>query len=258
MYLPIRLRSGREPIVKAGLFVTGTDTRGGKTVVAAGLLYTLREAGLNAAPMKPVQTGGALEEGRLVSPDLRFCLKTCDMKPSADDERLMNPYCFQMPCSPHLAARMEGARVEIGAIQEWLQELLLRYETVIVEGAGGVLAPINESETMLDMMQALRLPVVVVAKRSLGTINHTLLSLQALREAGVEVLGVIFNEIEYTDEHVALDNEATIRRLGKIDILGSLGVLHGESESETIYALRRQFGKDVPGWRAITERLRSS
>ncbi|MDO8586096.1 MAG: dethiobiotin synthase [Armatimonadota bacterium] len=240
----------------SGVFITGTDTGVGKTVVAAGLLHSLREAGLDAVPMKPVQTGAVRQDGRLISPDLRFCLETSGMTVSPDAEDIMAPYRFETPCSPHLAAQMENNPIELSTICDCFRDMTRSGSKVIAEGAGGVLAPINESASMLDLIQALSVPVILVARSGLGTINHTLLSLDALRAAKVEVWGIIFNQAEHDEpEFIARDNIATVGRLGRAQVLGSMAPLRKDQEKGA--ALRQVFRRSAPGWQLVLERLQS-
>jgi len=117
---------------------------------------------------------------------------------------------------------MEGRNISIAGVRRNFRALAGRYDSVIVEGAGGVFVPLDRRNTMLDLMAALRLPTVLVARPGLGTINHTLLSLNAMRNADVPVLGVIFNQSSPGKPgRIEKDNAATIARMGKVSILGS-------------------------------------
>ena len=181
-----------KPTAAKGIFVTGTDTGVGKTVVAASLLATLRASGIAAAPMKPVQTGAVKAEAGWRAPDLDLCLAAAGMDVTPDDYRDMTPCCFALPASPHLAAREEGGTVSIPEIVRAFERLAERFEVVVVEGAGGLLVPLSETVTMLDLIRRLCLPVVLVSRTRLGTINHTLLSLRELERAACPAAGVIF------------------------------------------------------------------
>ena len=214
-----------------GIFVTGTDTGVGKTVVTAALVSLFRADGIDAIPMKPVQTGCIPEAGGLVVVDLEFCLNMANLVPSLAEHKLMAPYCFQPACSPHLAAAQVGETISVSRIADDFSALQADHELVIVEGAGGVMVPINGKETILDVMVRLSLPVLLVARSLLGTINHTLLSLRELALAGVSVLGVIFNDSRpYTGgkdpellwDEIVRDNRLTIERFGDAPILGHL------------------------------------
>jgi dethiobiotin synthetase len=238
-----------------GLFITGTDTGVGKTIVTAGITYCLRGAGMDAVPMKPVQTGAVDSNGQFVSPDLRFCLDICSLSPSAEQERLMSPYCYQTACSPHLAAKTAGAEMDLSHIIECYNTLSGLHDAVVVEGAGGVLAPVDESRTMLDVMTRLSLPVVVVARSGLGTINHTLLTLRALKNAGLEVIGVVFSDgPESPPELIADDNIRTITRIADTVSLGRVEPLSGDLQE----AIRTQFTQASIGVDVLINRLRST
>ena len=206
-----------------GVFITGTDTGVGKTVVSAALLSVLRSRGVDAVPMKPVQTGATRRNGRWCSPDLDFCLAMAGLKPGPLEYARMAPYCFAKACSPHLAAAVAGDRISFRRITACLSSLQARHAMVIVEGAGGICVPIRGRQTMLDLMGALDLPVVVVARLGLGTINHTLLTINGLRQAQVRVLGVVFNATAPgRSGYIERDNIKTIARLGSVRVLGRL------------------------------------
>lgn len=155
-----------------GVFVTGTDTDIGKTLVSAWLTHFWR-----AEYWKPVQTGAT--EGS----DAATIAKLVP-------EAVIHPstYVFQAPLSPHEAARREHARIDLSTLVPPATA-----SPLVVEGAGGVMVPLNELALMIDLMERLRLPVVVVARSALGTINHTLMTLELLRRRHVPILGVVMN-----------------------------------------------------------------
>lgn len=205
------------------VFITGTDTGVGKTVVAASLLAAARARGIHAAPMKPVQTGCTGRGSRLRAPDLDFCLAAADLNPAPEEQRWMCPYRFIPAASPHLAARLRGLHISKETIKAHFRKILSKYDAVVVEGAGGVLVPIDERNTMLDIMKALRIPVILVARAGLGTINHTLLSLAELRRAKLNVIGIVL--VQSTPGKKGIiekDNARTIGRLGGAPVLACL------------------------------------
>ena len=211
------------------VFITGTDTGVGKTVVAASLLAAARARGINAAPMKPVQTGcvsgggDALHGNRLLAPDLEFCLSAADLNPAPQERHWMCPYRFITASSPHLAAAHAGAHIEKETIRANFRRILKKYDAAIVEGAGGVLVPIDGRHTMLDLMKCLRLPVLLVARAGLGTLNHTLLSLRELRRAKLKVLGVVLVDSQPGKPGlIEKDNVRTIERMGDAQVLARL------------------------------------
>lgn len=215
-----------------GIFIAGTDTGVGKTLVAAAVARMLRARAIDAAPMKPAQTGGEPDRarpGRLIAPDLEFALAACGLSPGDEERALMAPWLFEPACSPHLAARLAGRSIEVAKISDCFERLAARHRCLVVEGAGGLLVPLNETETMLDLMRALALPVLIVARGGLGTINHTLLSIRACREAGLNVLGFAVNDAEPAGgggelaRTIRQDNPRAIERFAQAPLLGDFG-----------------------------------
>lgn len=170
----------------------GTDTGVGKTTVAAALVAALRSRGLNAGYMKPVQTGCSVSAGRLRPPDVLRVMRWSGWVP---DEALADwvcPYRFRPACSPHLAARLAGKAIRRKRLVRAFQKLSAAYEPLVVEGAGGLLVPLNSrGETMLDIARDFDLPVAVVGRPGLGTLNHTFLTVDRARREGLRVVGVV-------------------------------------------------------------------
>jgi dethiobiotin synthetase len=185
-----------------GFFITGTDTGIGKTALAALLV-----AALNANYWKPIQTGSIEGTDR----------ETVRRLAEVSEERLLREaYCFEPPVSPHLAAREAGVRIRLDALAWPPAAARDAARTWIVEGAGGALVPINESETMVDLMRRIGLPVVIAARSTLGTINHTLLTLAALRAAQVEVRGVVFVGDAHEENRRAIEHYGETRVIGRV------------------------------------------
>jgi len=213
---------------RPGLFVTGTDTGVGKTFIASALLAAIRECGCDAVPMKPVQTGCVSSRGCLIAPDLAFCLERAGLAPSDSELADMSPYCFRPACSPHLAAKQAGIPIRQDVIGRAFRRLVRAHDAVVVEGAGGVMTPLNDRATMMDLMAGLGLPVILVAKPGLGTLNHTLLSLRALRQTGLEVLGVVINQSSPSRwGRIEEDNLRSIKRLGAVKVLACIRYSEG-------------------------------
>jgi dethiobiotin synthase len=212
-----------------GIFVTGTGTDVGKTVVAAGLLRLFRSLGVDAVPMKPVQTGVLRDaDGHLRAPDLELALSAARLSPDAAERGRMTPYLYEPPCAPHLAARLYGNPVDLSVIADAARWLARRHEALVVEGAGGVLAPIGEGHTMADLMTLLALPVVLVSPGGLGAINHALLSIEAIRARGLRLAGVVMTETRPVPEvsrYIHEDNVRTIAQAGETRILARLPYL---------------------------------
>jgi len=201
-------------------FVTGTDTGAGKTALTAILGAAARAAGIDAVPMKPVQTG--VPGGRRPSGDLRIAAAAAGWSPAPGETDLASPYRFARPCSPHRSAALAGHVISFRTILRSFRALRARHDAVIVEGAGGVWVPVAGRRTMLDLMQALRLPVLVAARPGLGTLNHTMLTCGAIRSRGLELAGVVMIQAG-PERWTALmqDNLETLRRFG-VPVLGRL------------------------------------
>jgi dethiobiotin synthase len=202
-----------------GIFITGTGTDVGKTVVTAGVLRYLCSRGASAMVMKPVQTGCRLSpRGRLIAPDVEFVLRAANLHASEDALPHLAPYRFEPACSPHLAASLAGRTIDIATILASARQLASHYRPLVVEGAGGLLVPLNGSQTMLDLACELRMPILLVGLSGLGTINHTLLSLEAIRRRGCPLLGVLLNDVQpiaASDAFIHDDNLSAIAEFGQ-------------------------------------------
>ncbi|HVY83299.1 MAG TPA: dethiobiotin synthase [Steroidobacteraceae bacterium] len=183
-----------------GVFIAGTDTEVGKTRVAVAIVRALVGVGLKVAAMKPVAAGAVQTADGLRNAD------ALDLQAAANvaaPYRTVNPFCLPEPTSPHIAARSAGIRVEIPVIEREYATLASRADLVVVEGAGGWLAPIGEAETMADIARALNLPVVLVVALRLGCLNHALLTARAVRAAGLPLAGWVANGIQPHFPHAA-------------------------------------------------------
>ncbi len=202
-------------------FVTGTDTGVGKTYITALLTAYCHTQNSSTVPMKPVQTGCEEKSGELLSADLQQALAAAEIDPSDEITDLLVPARFKKPCSPHLAARLENRSVEVKQILQTYHMIRKQYDGVIVEGAGGIMVPLTEDYLMLDLMIDLQLPIILVARTDLGTINHTLLSIERLRTANLNLAGVIFNQLTAASDPVIRDdNMKIIPQLGRVPVLG--------------------------------------
>ncbi len=223
-----------------GLFITGTDTGVGKTVLSAALLLALRRNGVDAVPMKPVQTGCVRRGSRVIAPDLEFCLASADLNPASEERHWMCRYRYMLASSPHLAAERARLHIYKETIVRDFRRILKKHDAVLVEGAGGVLAPLSRHQTMLDLMKALGLPVLLAARPGLGTINHTLLSIHELRRAKLKVAGVVFVDSRpgrWT--LIEKDNLRAIRELSGVPFVGHLPHLPGFARGKPTPAERR-------------------
>ncbi len=198
------------------IFITGTDTGVGKTVIAAGLIRALGRKGIKVGAMKPVETGCI----QSIPADGTFLREIAGMD---DPVELITPLCFSNPLAPMVAAELEGKHVELDAIMHAYDVLKAKYEFLVVEGAGGLMVPLKESFFISDLIKMLDLPAVIVAREGLGTINHTLLTvIHALRE-GIEVRGVIINSSGPSGDTMAeRTNPDVLRRICPVPIIGPI------------------------------------
>lgn len=213
-----------------GLFITGTDTGVGKTRVTAALAVLLRAEGLRVAAMKPVATGARRTPDGLVAEDTLSLLAALDpiARPALAD---VTPFTYEPPVSPSVAARREGRWVRFDTIVAAAQRLEAESDVLLVEGIGGAMVPLGaepqpggeEPVDLLvsDLCAALGLPAVVVARDALGTINHSLLTIDHLRRRGVALAGVVLNRTSpQVDQRC--DNVAEIARVGRLAVYGPL------------------------------------
>jgi dethiobiotin synthetase len=192
-----------------GIYIIGTDTEVGKTVISAGFLYLLHKNKLNAAYFKPVASGQSIVNGKAASSDAAFVK---DVSELAEDETNITPFAYKNAVAPHLAARMENKPVDTGTIQDRLRHLKSRYDLIIGEAAGGLAVPLNDEGFMqYDLIRDLGFSCLLVARTGLGTINHTLLTLEFARIHGLTIKGIVFSG--YRGTSIEQDNIRTIRRL---------------------------------------------
>jgi dethiobiotin synthetase len=189
-----------------GLFVTATDTGVGKTEVACALLAAARARGLDAVGMKPAQSGVLPGEPS----DAERLREACG---AIEPLEAMCPYSFAAPLAPAVAARVEGTEVSFARVLEAARALAARHAAIVVEGAGGLLVPLTEREAYADLARALGLPVLVVARAGLGTVNHTALTVEALRARALAVAGIVLNRTAPVDDPSVPHNAAEIARL---------------------------------------------
>lgn len=174
----------------SGIFITGTDTGVGKTYIAAGIAAELRSCGVNVGVMKPAETGCRVQGGRLVPEDSMALMRAAG---SRDALSLVNPCRFRNPLAPSVAAKQEGRKVDIQKIMRSFRELCSRHDYLIVEGAGGIMVPLWEDTLFVDLAKRMGFPVLIVARPGLGTINHTLLTVEALLKKELALAGIVLN-----------------------------------------------------------------
>ena len=197
--------------MSAGYFVAGTDTGVGKTLISSALVYGFAQRGLRAAGMKPVAAGCVLEEGVWLSDDVTSLRAASNVELPTS---VVNPYAFEPPIAPHIAAKWAGERIALPKITTAFAAAQSMVDMLVVEGVGGFCVPLNEHEDTADMAAALGLPVVLVVGVRLGCLSHALLTAEAIRARGLTLAGWVANHIE-PDMLGAAENVRTLReRLG--------------------------------------------
>ena len=204
--------------MRKSLFITGTDTGVGKTYVAVGLIRALKEMGLNVCPMKPVETGCRKRGGKLLPSDTLKLLHTSGTNETLDR---INPYRFRHPLAPAVAAEIEGIPIKKKRIISAFKYLHNKYDITIVEGAGGVMVPLYKRYLSIDFIKDINTPVLIVSRPGLGTINHTLLTIDALRVRGVDIVGVVINySLNKRKGLSERSNPDVLEKLGGVPVLG--------------------------------------
>jgi dethiobiotin synthetase len=222
-----------EKLTGRGLFIAGTDTEIGKTHATVFLIRALVGAGLKVAGMKPVAAGAERTERGLRNADALALAAAANV---AADYDLVNPYCLPTPVSPHIAAELAGIHIETAPIVQSFRKLASIADCVLVEGAGGWLAPIGERESMADVARALAVPVVLVVGLRLGCLNHALLSARAIEASGLRFAGWIANHVDPGYERLE-ENLSTLERLLEQPSIALIP--HGHCDAEPPSAVAR-------------------
>ena len=197
--------------MQRGLFVTGTDTGVGKTVVSAALMIALRPA-IPVCYWKPIQTGIEQDDDTATVAGLARCTPA---------EVLTAGVRLRHPVSPHLAARLNQTTIDLPPLEDLFNDAS-RSTRLVVEGAGGVLVPVNDIQFITDLMARLDLPAVITARSTLGTINHTLLTIEALRRRSLTIAGVVLVGPVNADNRQAIEQYGEVRVLGELPFFDAL------------------------------------
>ena len=201
------------------LFIAGTDTGVGKTTVAVALCHLLREQGLSVGVFKPAETGCA---------DLNRPLDALALAAAAQCDAPLDticPYRFTEPLAPAIAAERAGTTIDLALLRARLAELERGHDRVVIEGAGGLLVPFAADLLTVDWIAELQLPVLLVGRLGLGTLNHTLLSARLLADRGVHLLATVLSATEQDDSVAARTNAAVLERFPEVRLAGV--VAHG-------------------------------
>ncbi len=200
-----------------GLFITGTDTGVGKTLIAGAIAKILSQSGKKVGVFKPVATGCRKTKAGLVSEDAEFLKRCTNIELGLE---VINPVKFEIPAAPFVCEKAENRKTDLKKIADAYKKICQKSDFVIVEGIGGIRVPITAQIDVLKLAKAFKLPVIIVARSKLGTITHTLLTIDAVRQAGLSLAGVIINGYdEKTKDFAEKTNARIIEKLGEVKIL---------------------------------------
>lgn len=216
-----------------GYFITGTDTGVGKSWCSAALMVKLKQQGLTVAGMKPVASGCEKTAEGLRNDDALLLQAHNSV---ALPYEIINPFTFEPPIGPHIAAEQAGRPISIDIIRDDYLRIATQVEQVVVEGVGGWHVPLNENETVADLAEGLGLPVILVVGLRLGCINHALLTAEAIRNDGCELLGWIANSLEPAMAEQDAVMAALVARL-EAPLLGVVPYMNEYSVADTAAAL---------------------
>ncbi|MDE5682833.1 MAG: dethiobiotin synthase [Muribaculaceae bacterium] len=194
--------------MRQAIFISGIDTDAGKTYATAFLARRFMNGGHSVVTQKFIQTGckGSSE-------DIEAHRSLCGIAPLPEDlDGTTAPIIFTYPASAQLAARLDGREIDLTLVDKATEKLLERYDTVLIEGAGGLMVPVDDDTFTIDYVASRRLPLILVTNARLGSINHTVLSLEAVRARGIELLAVVFNHHFDSDKVIAEDTHGFIKR----------------------------------------------
>ena len=205
-----------------GIFITGTDTEIGKTVIAGGLAAAFKSTGVDLGVMKPIATGGishpSPHKAHTVSEDAIFLKHAAQVDDELD---LINPICLRYPLAPSVAAQLEGVTIDLSRVDVAFNQLCQRHQFMVVEGVGGLAVPIQGDVVVADLAKRLNLPLLIVARANLGTINHTLLTVAFARLYDLEIRGIVLNGLREDAKGLAEEtNPKEIASLTRLPILG--------------------------------------
>jgi dethiobiotin synthetase len=213
-----------------GIFITGTDTGIGKSIASAAIAMLLRRKGHSVGVMKPITSGCLEREGHLVSEDAELLCFAAGRALTPD----CTPYLLKAPLAPSVAASLEGVRIDFQVIRDAYLRIADSCDYVIVEGAGGLMVPLAGGLLMSDLAAHLGLPVAVVARPGLGTINHTLLTTFCARSLGLEVKGVIVNRFPAHPNQAEEYAPHLIASLSGSQLLGVFPEVAGDDDRQVV------------------------
>ncbi len=238
-------------LASPGVFITGTDTGVGKTLIAGALARLLRSMGLNVGVMKPIETGCLMRQGKLIPQDASYLKRAAR---AIDPIEAIVPYRFWEPIAPWPASIREKQKIEIKKIVAAYKRLEKEHAFMIVEGVGGLRVPITEKTEVIHLIQRLDLPVLLVARSGLGTLNHTLLTIQYGQERGLQFLGVILNATQSAKTLADKTNRSVLSKKIDVPFIESFPYIKNIKKTDRItfsttilsWTLKQRHGKTAP------------
>ncbi len=198
------------PAIINSVFITGTDTEVGKTLYSELLLRSLNARGLRTAAMKPLASGAEVQDGKLHNADAHALQQAANTSFSYE---LCNPYCFEPAIAPHLAAKHAGIRIDPDVIRQAYEQLQQQADITVVEGVGGWLVPMNENQTVADLVEAMGLPVILIVRMRLGCMNHALLTAENIKNRDIPLLGWVANVMDPNMSHLDENIESIAQQI---------------------------------------------
>ena len=225
------------------IFITGIDTGVGKTFIASVIMTVLQEHGLTVAGLKPFASGGVYKNRNVVCPDTELLYQ---LNRATIPASVITPYAFRQPLAPYPASLHEKKRIMMSRVLQTIKHVALSYDYVVVEGIGGVLVPITKKYLLIDVIQALAMPVIVVTHPYLGTLNHTLMTLECLARRNIRIKGIIVNTPWRDPRDASLKtNIAILKKYTLVPVLGTIAYIAGSPIKNKVNVLSSIFKKKL-------------
>ena len=219
-----------------GIFIVGTDTDVGKTIVTAGLIHVLRSNGYNATYFKAALSGALQIGEELIPGDTKLVSEVSNLEEAYEN---ITPYVYRAAVSPHLAAKLENKPMDLDIIREKYAYLKEKYDFIIAEGSGGIVCPLIDDErglyTLENLIVDLNMSVIIVARAGVGTKNHSVLTVKYIEALGIKIKGIIINN--YKEDLICDDNINMIEKMTKVPIIGKFKTMEN-LEDNMIEAIR--------------------
>ncbi|WP_061995400.1 dethiobiotin synthase [Clostridium sp. ATCC 25772] len=226
-----------------GIFVVGTDTDVGKTIVTAGIIYILRKNGYNAIYFKAALSGALKIDGELIPGDTKLVSEVSNLEEPYEN---ITPYIYKSAVSPHLAAKIENNLIDLNKIRKKYNYLKEKYDYIIAEGSGGIICPLIDGGRgvyiLKDLINDLGMSTIIIANAGLGTINHTVLTVKYLQSLNIKINGIIINN--YENNAICNDNIKMIEKLTGVSIIGKLSKIEN-LQVNVVDRIRNNADKDL-------------